>query len=141
MARNTYDVAELLWRLHKGEGMTLETEFTGEVPEAVTFHVSCHTQAQNVGFKSRDVMKRTGTKINLVSKCSAIDGSWGYKAENHELARKVAQPLAKAVEQAGCDVVTGDCHLANFAITQETGKVPVHPIQMVARAYGIPEED
>ena len=141
VARNTFDVAEYLWRLHKGEGTSFDTNFPGEVPEAVTFHVACHTQAQNVGLKSRDVMNLTGTKTNIISKCSAIDGSWGYKAKNYELARKVAQPLAQAVERAGCDVVTGDCHLANFAITQETGKVPVHPIQMVARAYGIPEED
>lgn len=138
VAEHTYDAAEYLMRLHKSGG--LDTSFEGDVPDSVTYHVACHLQAQNIGLKSRDLMKLTGTKINLVNKCSGIDGTWGYRAANYELARKVAKPLADAVEKAGDDVVTGDCHLANGAIVQETGKRPVHPLQMVARAYGIPEE-
>ena len=35
----------------------------------------------------------------------------------------------------------GDCHLANTAITEQTGRVPSHPIQVIARAYGITAED
>jgi len=38
-----------------------------------------------------------------------------------------------------CVVVTGDCHLANGAIIQETGRTPIHPLQFLARAYGLPE--
>lgn len=138
VAQHTYDAAEYLMKLHREE--PLDTAFEGEVPEEVTYHVACHLQAQNIGLKSRDLMKLTGAKITLVNKCSGIDGTWGYRANNYELARKIAQPLKEAVEKAGNDVVTGDCHLANGAIVQETGKRPVHPLQMVARAYGIPEE-
>ena len=143
VARHTYDAAEYLWKLHKDEGTELDTEFTGDVPEQVAYHVACHMQAQNIGLKSRDLMKLTGTRITLVNKCSGIDGTWGYRRENYELARKVAQPLKEGIERAvadGVDVVTGDCHLANGAITQETGRKPMHPLQFVARAYGIPAE-
>jgi Fe-S oxidoreductase len=139
VAQNTYDAAEYLMKLHR-EGGGLDTSFEGDVPEAVTYHVPCHLQAQNIGLKSRDLMKLTGTKITLANKCSGIDGTWGYRAEHYDLARKVAQPLADAVEKAGNEVVAGDCHLANGAIVQETGRRPVHPLQVVARAYGIPEE-
>jgi Fe-S oxidoreductase len=45
------------------------------------------------------------------------------------------------VKDAGGDVVAGDCHLANTAINEQTGRKPVHPLQMIARAYGIPEEN
>jgi hypothetical protein len=45
------------------------------------------------------------------------------------------------VKDAGGDIVTGDCHLANTAINEQTGNKPVHPLQMIARAYGIPEEN
>jgi Fe-S oxidoreductase len=140
VAAHTYDAAEYLMKLHRDAGTALDTSFEGDVPESVTYHVACHLQAQNIGLKSRDLMKLTGTKIDLVNKCSGIDGTWGYREANYELARKVAQPLRAAVEKAGNDVVTGDCHLANGAIVQETGKRPVHPLQMIARAYGIPEE-
>jgi Fe-S oxidoreductase len=138
---NTYDAAEYLMKVHKAEGTELDTDFTGHVPETTTYHVACHLQAQNAGLKSRDLMKLTGTKIALVNKCSGIDGMWGYRAENYEMARKVAKPLAAAVVKNASEVVTGDCNLANGSIAQETGRRPVHPIQLVARAYGIPAED
>ncbi len=137
---NTYDAAEYLVRLHNAEGTALDTAFEGTVPESISYHVSCHLQAQNIGLKSRDLMKLTGTTIKLVNKCSGIDGTWGYRAENYELARQVAQPLARAIEDADCEVVVGDCHLANGAIEQETARRALHPLQMLARAYGIEED-
>jgi Fe-S oxidoreductase len=141
VAANTYDAAEYLMKVHKAADTSLDTEFPGEVPDKVTYHVACHLQAQNAGLKSRDLMKLTGTKITLVNKCSGIDGTWGYRAENLAIAKKVAKPMGEAIEMAGNDVVTGDCHLANGAIFEETGSRPMHPLSMVARAYGIPAED
>jgi hypothetical protein len=49
--------------------------------------------------------------------------------------------MVTAIEAAGNDVIAGDCHLANGGILQETGHLPVHPLQLLARAYAIPEED
>ena len=141
VAEHTYDASEYLWRLHKGEQTSIDTEFAGEVPETAAYHAPCHLQAQNIGLRSRDLIKLTGTKVTLVQKCSGIDGMWGLRSENYELARKVAEPLAEALDRSEAEVVVGDCHLANGAIIQETGKVPLHPLQFLARAYGIPEED
>ena len=143
VAAHTADPAEYLIRLHKGGDTSLDTEFSGResgaVPDQVTYHVACHLQAQQIGLKSRDLLKLAGIKATLVQQCSGIDGTWGYRAENYELARKVAGPLKRGVEEAGNDVVCGDCHLANGSIEQETGTRPVHPMQLMARAYGIPE--
>lgn len=33
--------------------------------------------------------------------------------------------------------VAGDCHLANGGIVQETGRTPLHPLSLVARASGL----
>ncbi len=145
VAAHASDPAEYLMKLHKGEGTNLDTEFPGRaagtVPDQVTYHVACHLQAEQIGLKSRDLLKVAGIRATPVQRCSGIDGTWGYRAENYELARKVAAPLKREVEAAGHEVVCGDCHLANGAILQETGIRPVHPIQLVARAYGIPEEE
>jgi len=142
VAEHTYDAAEYLWRLHRGEGTELDTRFTGEVPATTAYHVPCHLQAQNIGLRSRDLIKLTGSKVSVVNKCSGIDGMWGLRAEHYDLARKVAQPLRAGIEKVDAEVVAGDCHLANGAITQETGRPVLHPLQLLARAYGIaPEPD
>lgn len=140
VAGHVYDASEYLWRLHRGEGTELDTEFTGDVPETTVYHVPCHLQAQNIGLRSRDLLKLTGTQVTLANKCSGIDGTWGLRAEHYEEARKVAKPLKETIERADAEVIAGDCRLANGAINEETGRVVRHPLQQLARAYGIPEE-
>ena len=127
MAAHTYDPAEYLMKRHRDpdDAFELRDEFPGSrdgsVPATVTYHVACHLQAQNAGLRSRDLLKAAGVTCTLVQRCSGIDGTWGYRSENYELARKVAGPLGREVEAAGNEVVCGDCHLANGSITQETG--------------------
>jgi len=141
VADHTFDASEYLWRLHKGDGTELDTAFDGDVPETTAYHVPCHLRAQNIGLRSRDLMRLTGTEVTVVDKCSGIDGMWGMRSENYELARRVAAPMAAAIEAIDAEAVAGDCHLANSAINQETGRVPVHPLQLLARAYGIAAEE
>ena len=141
VADNTYDAAEYLIKVHRGEGTTLDTEFVGHVPETITYHTPCHLRAQNIGLKSRDLMKLTGAKIKLVQQCSGIDGMWGLRAENAAISVPIAKKLGDEILRANGEVVAGDCHLANTAITEQTGTVPQHPLQVVARAYGISVED
>jgi Fe-S oxidoreductase len=140
VAEHTYDAAEYLMRIHRGEGTSLSLEFPGDVPETVTYHTPCHLRAQNIGLKSRDLMKLTGARIQLVQQCSGIDGMWGLREENAERSLPLARKLGDEIDRVGGEVVAGDCHLANTAITEQTGRVPAHPIQVLARAYGIPEE-
>jgi glycerol-3-phosphate dehydrogenase subunit C len=139
VAEHAFDAAEYLMKLHK-EGSSLDLDFPGDVPETIAYHTPCHLRAQNIGFKSRDLMKLTGAKIRLVQQCSGIDGMWGLREENADVSLAVSKKLGDEISRAGSEVVAGDCHLANTAITEQTGRVPLHPIQVVARAYGIPEE-
>jgi Fe-S oxidoreductase len=140
VAAHTYDSSEYLMNLHKAEGTELDTNFTGEIAESISYHIPCHLRAQNIGLRSRDIMKLTGAKITLIDQCSGIDGMWGLKAGNEEFSVPIAKKLANKLEAANNQIVAGDCHLANTAINEQTGIVAQHPLQVVARAYGIAEE-
>ena len=140
VADHTYDAAEYLMQVHKGDDTSLDTSFPGETVESITYHTPCHLRAQNIGFESRDLMKLTGAKVKLVQQCSGIDGMWGFRAGNEDISVPIAKKLGEQIEKAGGDVVAGDCHLANTAIAEQTGRTAQHPLQVMARAYGIPEE-
>jgi Fe-S oxidoreductase len=140
VAEHTYDAAEYLMKVHKSDGASLDIDFDGFVPATVTYHTPCHLKAQNIGLKSRDLIKLTGAKVKLVQQCSGIDGMWGLRAENTDISIPIAGKLADEIRRADGDVVAGDCHLANTAIMEQTGETPMHPLQLIARAYGIPEE-
>jgi Fe-S oxidoreductase len=140
VAAHTYDAAEYLMAVHKADDTVLDTDFTGETVESITYHTPCHLRAQNIGFKSRDLMKLTGAKVKLVQQCSGVDGMWGFRAGNEDISIPIAKKLGDQITKAGGDVVAGDCHLANTAIVEQTGRTPQHPLQVMARAYGIAEE-
>jgi Fe-S oxidoreductase len=135
VAAQTRDVAEHLMFEHARA--PLADDFVGETYASITWHAACHYRAQQIGPKSKDLMALTGADVTVVERCSAIDGTWGLRAENVEMARAIARPLMDAVTEAGTDLVAGDCHLANTAIDEATGKRPVHPVQVLARAYGL----
>ena len=137
---HTYDSAEYLVKVHKAEGTALDTDFRGTVPESVTYHAPCHLRAQNIGLKSRDLIKLTGTKVTVVAECSGIDGTWGLRAENFDIARGVAAEDGDAIEKAGRR--SRRRRLLTRQRRHHVGDRPrtAHPIQVVARAYGIAEE-
>src|SRR3989449_7484734 len=137
VARNTRDLFEYLAALH-AEGK-LDTRFTQPVG-AVTYHVPCHLRAQNIGHKSADVLRLIpGATVDVVEKCSAVDGTWGFKTQYHELSLKLAKPLFDAITRADAPVTATDCPLAALQIEQGTGRQAKHPIRVLAAAYGIEE--
>jgi glycerol-3-phosphate dehydrogenase subunit C len=140
VAAHTYDAAEYLMKVHKADDTVLDTDFDGETVEKITYHTPCHLRAQNIGFKSRDLMMLTGAKVKMVQQCSGIDGMWGFRAENEDISIPIAKKLGDMITKADGDAVAGDCHLANTAIMEQTGSTATHPLQVLARAYGIPEE-
>ena len=137
VAANTRDLFEYLAKLHAaGE---LDTNFSRPIG-AVTYHVPCHLRAQNIGTRSADVLRAIpGTTVKVIERCSAVDGTWGFKTQYFDLSMKVAQPLFDAVRADGAPTVATDCPLAALQIAQGTGTAPRHPIQVLADAYGFDE--
>ncbi len=135
VAEHTFDSSEYLMARHREE--PLDRDFRGRTYETITWHAACHYRAQQIGPKSKQLMELTGAKVNIVERCSAIDGTWGLRAENLEMAHRVAKPLMDRVRESTDDLVVGDCHLANTAIAEATDKVPSHPMEVLAQAYGL----
>jgi Fe-S oxidoreductase len=135
VAGHTFDTSEYLMARHREA--PLDTEFSGTTYESILWHAACHYRAQQIGPKSKQLMELTGAQVTMVERCSAIDGTWGLRAENLEMARRVAKPLMDRVRESEDQLVVGDCHLANTAITEATAKTPSHPMQVLARAYGL----
>ena len=150
VAAHTFDASEYLMRLHRADETVLDTNFDGEAARAVTYHVPCHTRAQEIGFAGRDLLQLTGTRVRTIQGCAGANGVWGLSAENEESSVRVARQLGERIQTAprpGTDsvtptplVVVGDCHRANTAIVEQTGGEVMNPMSALARAYGIPPE-
>jgi Fe-S oxidoreductase len=134
VAENTYDLSEYLVKVH--ERGNLDMGFSQEIGK-IRYHQPCHLKAQNIGFKAQELMELIpGAEVKRMQCCSGHDGSWSVKKENFEASMKVGKPLFKFLKTEDACTVT-DCPLSAIQVQQGTGKKPVHPVVVMARAYGL----
>jgi Fe-S oxidoreductase len=134
VAAHTRDLFEYLAGLH-AQGR-LDTRFP-RPPGRIAYQLPCHLRAQNLGTRSADVLRLTGARVEVIERCSAVDGTWGLKTRYFPLSMKLAEPLFRDVAAAGPDRVATDCPLAALQIRQGTGQEARHPIRVLAEAYGL----
>jgi len=139
VAEHTHDAASYLMSLHAADGYVLDTDFDGETHRRITYQASSHARARGRGYPSRDLMRLTGARIDVIQEPSGVGGIWSLRTQRDN-DDSTTQRLAERVSDGASGVVTSDSHLVGLAITERTDVTPVHPIQVIARAYGIPEE-
>ena len=134
MAQNTLDLSEYLVGLNKAG--KLSKDFKTDAAQKIRYHQPCHLKAQNIGFKAQELMALIpGSEIKRMQCCSGHDGSWSVKKEYFEESMKVGKQLFKFMQTDDCCAT--DCPLSAVQVQQATGKKPEHPIQVLARAYGL----
>lgn len=139
VAEHTYDAAGYLMSLHRGDHFVLDTDFEGETHRRITYQASSHVRARGRGYPSRDLMRLTGAKIEVIQEPSGVGGIWSLRTRG-VVDDSTTQRLVERVAVGTGGVVATDSHLASLAVAGRTGLTPVHPLQVVARAYGIPAE-
>ncbi len=147
LAEATFDLSEYIVDIAKKEGIA---PGMAEMPELMTLHMACHARAQNMGQKAAEMLRLVPkAEVKVIERCSGHGGSWGFKKEHFEIGLKVGRPVARQVAQAGKGFVMSECPLAGVHIAQgakraapEAAKPTLltHPIQVLARAYGLQHE-
>lgn len=139
LSKRVFDLSEYLVKLN-AEGK-LKRDFKVEIGK-VAYHQPCHLKYQAIGQKSVELLKLAGAQVVVIDKgCSGHDGTWAMKKEYFELSQKVARGLYRGVREAEAAIVATDCSLAGLQITQGTGKETLHPIEVLAQAYGIKDQE
>ncbi len=127
------DVCEFLFHL-KQEGR-FNRDFRSS-PKKIAYHLPCHLKAQNIGFRSRDLMRLIpGCTVKLVEQCCGHDGTWAMKTEFFPLSKLAGKKAFEEMAAAEADVLASDCPLAAVQFNQMLGRRPIHPIQVLSRAY------
>ncbi|HEY2922716.1 MAG TPA: anaerobic glycerol-3-phosphate dehydrogenase subunit C [Candidatus Binatia bacterium] len=102
----------------------------------ISYHMPCHLRAQNVGYKTRDVLSLLPeTTVRVVEECSGHDGTWAMKKENFEQSLKWGSRAFKEMAEGNPKVTCSDCPLAAIQIEQGNGRRPLNPMQILAKSY------
>jgi Fe-S oxidoreductase len=137
VAAATKDLMEYVYDLARAK--LLDRDFRERLGK-VAYHAPCHLRAQNIGFRSRDVLRLVAEEVELVDACSGVDGTWGMQARFHEASLQVARKLLDTLERSGAEHYATDCPLAALRIEEGLRRKATHPIVLLRHAYGIPAD-
>lgn len=139
VAAGTFDIGEYLLDLAaEGRLPPMSTEVSLRLP----YHPPCQYRAHRLGVPSRQVMDLV-PGLEVVESgvaCCGIAGTYGYKTEKYEIGMNVGVALFDFVSTESPPVVACDSETCRWQITHGTGVPAIHPIEVVAAAYGLEVE-
>ena len=135
---NTFDIDEYVVDVAKRDGLP---GGLAPLPEGVTVHLACHARAQNMGPKAAEMLKMIPeTPVDVIERCSGHGGTFGVVKPTHDVAVKIGRPVFRAADKQQRGHIVSDCPLAAVHIvahTETPAREPEHPIQIMARAFGL----
>jgi Fe-S oxidoreductase len=139
VAKHSYEACHYLWRCHQRGNLQLD--FT---PLNTTFgyHTPCHTKALEVGTPAGNLLELIpGVRVqNLEKGCSGIAGLYGFQRRNYRNSLRAGLPLLTSIRTGDFKVGTTECSTCRIQMEQGTTKPTIHPIKLVALAYGLMPE-
>jgi Fe-S oxidoreductase len=137
IAQRIFDPFEYLMLRHRA-GL-LRTDFKHPLGK-VSYHVPCHLRVQNLGLKTRDLLRLIpDTTVETIERCSGHDGTYGVKKAFRAASMKIGRPVIERVESAAADHYSSDCPMAGQQIASglSASREPEHPLALLRLAYGL----
>lgn len=142
VANQTYDFNEFLLLLLEEGRLSLDlktlTPNSEETPLTLPYHIPCQYRAHRLGKPGMEVLDLIPGLhvIDSHAACCGIAGTYGYKQEKYDIAMQVGEPLFEFIKEFGAPLAVCDSETCRWQITHATGLPAVHPVELLAAAYG-----
>ncbi len=139
VAQNTSEACTYLWRMHTQGRLQLDLE-----PISITlgYHMPCRLKALRVGSPGENLLRLIpGLTIHRLEQgCSGMAGTFGLKRENYRASLRAGWNLIRAMRNPNIQAGATECSACKIQMEQGTDKPTVHPIKLLALAYGLMPE-
>jgi glycerol-3-phosphate dehydrogenase subunit C len=135
VAQHTYDFNEFVLELLERGELNLDLR---PIPLSLPYHVPCQYKGHRLGKPGLEVMDLIpGLRVSdSHATCCGIAGTYGYKQEKYDIAMQVGKPLFDFINKSGAPAAICDSETCRWQITHATGLPAVHPVELLAAAYG-----
>lgn len=136
VASQTFEATHFLWNLHqRGD---LELDFR-PINQTVGYHTPCHQRALETGVPGIQLLRLVpGLQVELIEKgCSGMCGTFGLKRRNYIRSLRTGLPLINAMRSPTIVAGTTECSTCKIQMEQGTSKPTLHPLKILALAYGV----
>ncbi|MBU1261275.1 MAG: anaerobic glycerol-3-phosphate dehydrogenase subunit C [Planctomycetes bacterium] len=138
VSENTFELFDYLKGL-MGRVKIAAAASSGLAKTNFVHHTPCHLIAMGDKSSSIEVLKQlAGIEVRqLDGGCCGIAGTFGFSEKNYDLSMQIGKNLAEKIEKSGADTVLTECSTCRMQIEQMTGKEVIHPIKVLAQAFGL----
>jgi FAD/FMN-containing dehydrogenase/Fe-S oxidoreductase len=139
VARHAQDACHYLWHLHQRGRLKLDF---GSQRISIGYHAPCHLQALDIGTPAENLLRLVpGLRVARLEKgCSGMAGLYGIKRDNYRTSLRAGWDLISAVREGPFQIGMTDCSTCKIQMEQGTTKPTIHPIKLLALAYGLMPE-
>ena len=139
VAENTTDATSFLLQLHLAGDLELDFK---PVNAAIGYHLPCHQRALGDEVPAVKLLNLIpGLQVELIEKgCSGMAGTFGIKRKNYLRSLRIGFALINAMRSTDIIAGTTECSACKIQMEQGTTKPTVHPIKIIAMAYGLMPE-
>jgi len=139
IAENTSDICSYLCELHDNTGLKLDFE---PVDVSVLYHQPCHSRALDPANPALKLLEMIpGVEIGLADAgCSGMAGTFGLQRKNFVTSIRIGRKLIGKMKETKARLGATECSSCKLQMEQGTNKPTVHPVAVLAYAYGrLPE--
>jgi Fe-S oxidoreductase len=138
VAANTSEACTFLWKLHQAGKLQLDLR---PINAVLGYHTPCHLKA--LGGSGGESLLRLipGLVVNRTeNSCSGMAGTFGLKRENYRASLRAGRALINSLRGPRLQAGTTECSACKIQMEQGAGKPTIHPVKLLALAYGLMPE-
>ncbi|MGD2156280.1 MAG: anaerobic glycerol-3-phosphate dehydrogenase subunit C [Anaerolineales bacterium] len=142
VAAQTYDFNEFMLNHWYRTGVNGSSPTLQPVSLKLAYHAPCQYRGHRLGNLAVEVLNQI-PDLEIVEShadCCGIAGTYGYKKEKYEISMAVGKPLFDFVLDVKGPVAVCDSETCRWQITHGTGYPAIHPVEIIALAYGYEPE-
>jgi Fe-S oxidoreductase len=138
VAAATCDASTYLWELHREGRLRLDFR---PVPARILYHAGCHEQISGGLPPAENLLRLVpGVALEAADRgCSGMAGTFGLAREHYRASLRMGLPLVNGMRAAGIEAGATGCSACRIQMEQGTTKPAVHPVKILAKAYGLME--
>ncbi|MEM8735229.1 MAG: anaerobic glycerol-3-phosphate dehydrogenase subunit C, partial [Planctomycetota bacterium] len=135
IAKHTWDINGFLWRLHARN--ELELDFR-PVTMSVVYHEPCHSRALDTSNPAYQLLGLIpGLQLEKAEEgCSGMAGTFGLKRKHFRTSVRIGRGLIGKMRTTTAQFGVTECTACKLQMEQGTTKPTVHPVAVMAYAYG-----
>ena len=139
VAANTWDAGQYLVQMHSNNELELDMK---PLTTSVIYHTPCHLRAldqNHSGMKLLNLIPGLSVQ-HADAGCSGMAGTYGMRKETYRTSLRVGWGLISKMQETTAQIGSTECASCKLQMEQGIAKPTIHPIALLAFAYGkLPE--